>query len=58
VTATVLEPGDDSPMPSKGIVTVALEPRGGRSVAKLVDKLSEIDGVSAVNAGHIGLISD
>jgi putative Mg2+ transporter-C (MgtC) family protein len=57
-TGAVLEPGEDSPMPSKGTVTVALELRGGRSVAKLVDKLSEIDGVSAVNAGDVGLISD
>jgi hypothetical protein len=42
----------------KGTVTVVLELRGGRSVTKLVDKLSEIDGVSAVNAGDAGLISD
>ena len=44
--------------PMTGTVTVVLELRGGRSVAKLVDKLSEIDGVSAVNAGDAGLISD
>jgi hypothetical protein len=41
--------------PMTGTVTVVLELRGGRSVAKLVDKLSEIDGVSAVNAGDAGL---
>jgi putative Mg2+ transporter-C (MgtC) family protein len=57
-TATVVEPDDGSPMASKGTVTVSLELRGGRSVAKLVDKLSEIDGVSAVQAGEAGLISD
>ena len=45
-------------MPSKGSVTVVLELPGGRSVAKLVDKLSEIDGVSAVKLGEPGLISD
>ena len=60
-STTVLEPdggSPGSPMASKGTVTVALELRGGRSVAKLVDKLSEIDGVSAVNAGDAALISD
>jgi putative Mg2+ transporter-C (MgtC) family protein len=56
--AATVEPADDSPMPSKGTVTVFLELRGGRSIAKLVDKLSEIDGVSAVNAGDAGLISE
>jgi hypothetical protein len=44
--------------PMTGTDTVVLELRGGRSVAKLADKLSEIDGVSAVNAGDAGLISD
>jgi putative Mg2+ transporter-C (MgtC) family protein len=58
VTATVVEPDDGSLIASKGIVTVSLELRGGRSVAKLVDKLTEIDGVSAVNAGEAGLISE
>jgi putative Mg2+ transporter-C (MgtC) family protein len=57
VTA-VVEADDGSPMPPKGTVTVALELRGGRSVAKLVDKLSEIHGVSAVKLGEAGLISD
>ena len=54
----VVEADDGSPMPPKGTVTVVLELRGGRSVAKLVDKLSEIDGVSAVKLGEAGLISD
>jgi putative Mg2+ transporter-C (MgtC) family protein len=57
-STTVVEPDGGSPMESKGTVTVSLELRGGRSVAKLVDKLSEIDGVSAVNAGDAGLLSD
>ena len=56
--ATVIEPVDDSPMVSKGAVTVLLELRGGRSIAKLVDKLSEIDGVFAVNAGEAEPISE
>ena len=43
---------------SKPAVTVALELRGGRSIARLVDKLSEIDGVFAVNPGDAGLIGD
>jgi hypothetical protein len=54
----VVEADDGSPMPPKGTVTVALELRGGRSVAKLVDRLSEIDGVSAVKLGEAGLTSD
>jgi len=54
----VVEADDGSPMPPKGTVTVVLELRGGRSVAKLVDKLSEINGVSAVRAGEAGLICD
>ena len=58
VLTAVVEADDGSPMPPKGTVTVVLELRGGRSVAKLVDKLSEIDGVSAVKAGEAGLISD
>jgi putative Mg2+ transporter-C (MgtC) family protein len=57
LTAAV-EADGGSPMPPKGTVTVVLELRGGRSVAKLVDKLSEIDGVSAVKLGEEGLISD
>jgi putative Mg2+ transporter-C (MgtC) family protein len=54
----VVEADDGSPMPPKGTVMVILELRGGRSVAKLVDKLSEIDGVSSVKASEAGLISD
>ena len=57
-TAAVLEPSDDAPVAIKGTVTVVLELRGGRSLARLLDKLSEIEGVSAVNVGDAGLISD
>jgi hypothetical protein len=54
-----LEEADDSPNAAKPIVAVALELRGGRSLARLVQKLSEIDGVFAVNAGDdAGLASD
>jgi putative Mg2+ transporter-C (MgtC) family protein len=56
--AAVAEPAGEAPTAAKGAVTVFLELRGGRSIAKLVDKLSEIDGVFAVNAGEAGLISD
>jgi len=56
--AAVAESADEAPTAAKGAVTVSLELRGGRSIAKLVDKLTEIDGVFAVNAGEAGLISD
>jgi putative Mg2+ transporter-C (MgtC) family protein len=57
--ATGLEESDESLGAAKPTVTVALELRGGRSLARLVDKLSEIDGVFAVNAGgDTGLVSD
>jgi hypothetical protein len=53
-------PGDPGRPSSdaKGTVTVVLELRGGRSVARLVDKLSEINGVTAVSASDPGSISD
>jgi putative Mg2+ transporter-C (MgtC) family protein len=53
------EVNDPAPGAPKPTVTVALELRGGRSLARLIDKLSEIDGVFAVNAGGDGgLVSD
>jgi putative Mg2+ transporter-C (MgtC) family protein len=55
---TFLEPDVGSAAASKGTVTVVLEVRGGRSIAKLVDRLTGIDGVSAVTMGEAGLISD
>jgi putative Mg2+ transporter-C (MgtC) family protein len=42
----------------KRIVTVALEIQGIRSVAKLAAKLADIDGVLAVNAGDVNVLSD
>jgi putative Mg2+ transporter-C (MgtC) family protein len=42
----------------KRIVTVALEIQGIRSVAKLVAKLAEINGVVSVNAGDVNIPSD
>jgi hypothetical protein len=56
VVATVAEPAEG--VASKGDVTVFLELRGGRSIARLADKLSEISGVFAVNAGETGPISE
>ena len=53
-----LEEGGRSVSASKPAVTVALELRGGRSIARLVDKLSEIDRVFAVTPGDAGLIGD
>jgi putative Mg2+ transporter-C (MgtC) family protein len=47
---TPADPSGDSPAGAKGPVTVTLELRGARSIAKLADKLSEIDGVISVNA--------
>jgi putative Mg2+ transporter-C (MgtC) family protein len=55
--ASVIEAGETPPA-AKGTVAVVLELRGGRSLVKLVDKLSEIDGVTGVNAGEGSSISD
>src|SRR5271170_5744852 len=44
--------------PTKGIVTLLVEVRGARSVAKLAARLSEIDGVTSVQAGDANLTSD
>jgi putative Mg2+ transporter-C (MgtC) family protein len=49
--------GDWSPSP-KGIVTLRVEVRGARSVARLAERLSEIDGVTSVHAGDANLSSD
>ena len=54
VLTAVVEADDGSRMAPKGTVTVVLELRGGRSVAKLVDKLSEIHGVIAVKRARRG----
>lgn len=49
--------GDWPPSP-KGIVTLRVEVRGARSVARLAARLSEIDGVTSVHAGDANLASD
>lgn len=53
--ATTEEPAST---PRKGIVTVALEVQGVRSIAKLAARLAEIDGVVAVNASDVNVPSD
>jgi putative Mg2+ transporter-C (MgtC) family protein len=55
---TDLPTADAAPKLNKGIVTVALEVQGTRSVAKLAERLAEIDGVVAVNATDVNLVSD
>jgi putative Mg2+ transporter-C (MgtC) family protein len=42
----------------KGIVTLRVEVRGAKSVARLAERLSEIDGVTSVQAGDGNLTSD
>jgi putative Mg2+ transporter-C (MgtC) family protein len=49
--------GDWAP-PPKGIVTLRVEVRGAKSVARLVERLSEIDGVTSVQTGDGNLSSD
>lgn len=49
--------GDWPPSP-KGIVTLRVEVRGARSVARLAARLSEIDGVTSVHAGDANVASD
>lgn len=52
---------DDGPRDSASagrIVTVMLAVQGVRSIAKLAAKLSEINGVVAVNAGDVNVISE
>jgi len=52
------EPVGDPAGSAKGVVEVVMEVRGARSVSKLVEKLTEIDGVSAVDAGEATHPSD
>ena len=44
--------------PPKGIVTLRVEVRCAKSVARLAERLSEIDGVTSVNAGDGNVSSD
>jgi putative Mg2+ transporter-C (MgtC) family protein len=50
--------GNDWASSSKGIVTLRVEVRGAKSVARLAERLSEIDGVTSVHAGDANLSSD
>jgi putative Mg2+ transporter-C (MgtC) family protein len=50
--------GDNWAQPSKRIVTLRVEVRGARSVARLAERLSEIDGVTSVQTGDANLSSD
>jgi putative Mg2+ transporter-C (MgtC) family protein len=44
--------------PQKGIVTLRVEVRGAKSVARLAERLSEIPGVTSVQVGDGNLITD
>lgn len=50
--------GGDWTSPPKRIVTLRVEVRGAKSVARLAERLSEIDGVTSVNAGDGNVSSD
>jgi putative Mg2+ transporter-C (MgtC) family protein len=50
--------GDNWAPRPKGVVTLRVEVRGAKSVARLAERLSEIDGVTSVNAGDGNLSSD
>ena len=50
--------GNDWAPSPKGIVTLRVEVRGAKSVARLAERLSEIDGVTSVHAGDANLSSD
>lgn len=50
--------GGDWARQPKGIVTLRVEVRGAKSVARLAERLSEIDGVTSVHAGDANLSSD
>ena len=49
--------GNWAPQP-KGIVTLRVEVRGAKSVARLAERLSEINGVTSVQIGDANLITD
>ena len=50
--------GGGSAPPPKGIVTLRVEVRGAKSVARLAERLSEISGVTSVQVGDGNLITD
>ncbi|THD49035.1 MAG: MgtC/SapB family protein [Bradyrhizobium sp.] len=56
--ADLAESSESESVRAKGPVTLMLEVRGKRSVAKLVDRLSELDGVASVSASDANLVGD
>ena len=44
--------------PPKGIVTLRVEVRGAKSVARLAERLSEIDGVTSVQIGDANFATE
>jgi hypothetical protein len=50
--------GGDWTPPPKGIVTLRVEVRGAKSVARLAERLSEIPGVTSVQVGDGNLVTD
>ena len=50
--------GGDWIPPAKGIVTLWVEVRGAKSVARLAERLAEIDGVTSVQIGDGNLVTD
>jgi hypothetical protein len=44
--------------PAAGAVTLSIEVRGAKSIAKLAARLSEIEGVVSVNASDANLTSE
>jgi putative Mg2+ transporter-C (MgtC) family protein len=50
--------GGDWTPPPKGIVTLRVEVRGAKSVARLAERLSEIDGVTSVQIGDANFATD
>jgi putative Mg2+ transporter-C (MgtC) family protein len=50
--------GGNLALPPKGIVTLRVEVRGAKSVARLAERLAEIDGVTSVQIGDGNLVTD
>jgi cell division protein FtsX len=50
--------GEDWTPQPKGVVTLRVEVRGAKSVAKLAERLSEIDGVTSVQIGDAHFVTD
>jgi putative Mg2+ transporter-C (MgtC) family protein len=50
--------GDSTAHPGNGIVTVALEVQGVGSISKLAARLADIEGIVAVTAGDVNVVTD